>query len=190
VHTPEPLRFRRDAALAPPPVRDPQLSLISDRNYWFEKYKPPLVFGSEPQELISRRWKSVLMPLLAPEFILDRSLSVPRSFAYILPAEGDWVWAILVDTVDRFNRDSPQLGLLRRTGKKQNKEVTLWQPPPGSWVEGSCASVLLTRAVRGIEVNLMWLVRHYKRLIRFYEPLLIPLLADRGETLLPAAFKE
>jgi hypothetical protein len=36
----------------------------------------------------------------------------------------------------------------------------------------------------------MWLVRHFKRLIRFYEPLLIPFFATRGETLLPAALKE
>jgi hypothetical protein len=34
-----------------------------------------------------------------------------------------------------------------------------------------------------------WL-HHCKRLIRFYEPLLIPFFATRGETLRPAAFKE
>jgi len=139
---------------------------------------------------MSQRWTAMLMSLLAPEFIRNRSLSVSRSTAYVLPSDGDWVWAILADTVDRFNSRWPEFALLWRTGKKNNHGVIIWQPPVSDWIERFHASVLLSRAVRGIEVNLMWFVRHFKRLIRFYEPLLIPFFAARCETLLPAAFKE
>jgi hypothetical protein len=119
-----------------------------------------------------------------------KSLSLPRSTAYALPSDGDWVWAILADTVDRFNMGQPELALLWRTGRKNNHGVMIWQPPVGDWIERLHASFLLRQAVRGIEVNLMWFVRHFKRLIRFYEPLLIPFFATRGETLLPAAFQQ
>jgi hypothetical protein len=190
VHTPEPRYGVRDLAVPLVPQRNPKLQLWNDNNYWFVKYAPEVVFGSEPQELMSQRWTAMLMSLLAPEFIRNRSLSLPRSTAYVLPSDGDWVWAILADTVDQFNSRWPELALLWRTGKKNNHGVIIWQPPVGDWIERLHASVLLSRAVRGIEVNLMWFVRHFKRLIRFYEPLLIPFFTARGETLLPAAFKE
>jgi hypothetical protein len=187
-HTPDPKLFR--APEAPVPERNPKLSLWEDREYWAAKYPPEVIFPMNGDELISQRWTSMLMPLLAPEFVREKSLSRPRSTAYVLPSDGDWVWALVADTVAKLNESRPELALLWRTGKKNNHGVVIWQPPVGDWIEDYQASLLLHRAARGIEVHMTWLVRHFKRLIRFYEPLLIPFFATRGETLLPAAFKE
>jgi hypothetical protein len=188
VHTPAPYAHRREPA--PALERNRALSPWDDHKYWGAKYRPEVVLPLNGDELISQRWTAMLMPLLAPEFTRDRSLSLPRSAAYVLPSDGDWVWALLADTVDRMNGRRPELALLWRTGKKSNHGVLIWQPPVGHWVEERQAPLELHKAARGIEVHMMWLVRHFKRLIRFYEPLLIPFFATRGETLLPAALKE
>jgi hypothetical protein len=190
VHTPAPQYFAYRPEPAPVLERNPALSLWDDHNYWAAKYCPEVVLPFLGDELMSQRWTAMLMPLLAPEFVREKSLSRPRSTAYVLPSDGDWVWAFIADTVDRSNEGRPELALLWRTGKKNNHGVLIWQPPVGDWIEARQAWLELHKAARGIEVHMMWLVRHFKRLIRFYEPLLIPFFATRGETLLPAAFKE
>lgn len=182
-HTPVPQAFKLQDTQ---PTRNPAVELMEDSVYWKGRYPAPIVFVSDAQELMSRRWYSTLIPLIAPEFELNKTLSTPQSVAYVLPSEGDWVWAILVDTTERFNFREPELGLLWRMGKRKNKGILMWQPPPGHWYKEGAAYSCLYRAVRGFEVNLIWLVRHYKRLIRFYQPYLIEYFATRGETLLPA----
>jgi hypothetical protein len=188
-HTPEALVFKWPDEENPRRTRNPSLDLFSDVEYWKGRYPSTISFASDAKELISRRWYSELMPLVAPEFVFDKSLSAPKSIAYVLPCEGDWAWAILVDSTDRFQRSEPELGLLWRSGGQKSKGLMLWQPLSGQWFRAGLTRFYLAQALRGIEVNLMWLVRHYKRLIRFYEPYLIEYLATRGETLLPA-FKE
>jgi hypothetical protein len=183
-HTPEPRGARFPEEARPPLVRSPTVDHFSDQNYWFSKYWSPVIFASEHQEITSRRWYSVLMPLIAPEFVLSKPLSAPGSSAYIVPSDGDWVWAILVNTVDRMSSHLPELVLLNKDLKARSGSI-VWRLPTGTWLQQGWTHYELTRSVRGIEVNLAWLVMHWKRVIRFYQPLLIDFFASRGETLPP-----
>ena len=77
----------------------------------------------------------------------------------------------------------PELVLLHKDPKTCNGDI--WRPPSGKWLKQGWTHYILKLSVRGIEVDLMWLVRHWRRVIRFYQPLLIDHFASRGETLLP-----
>jgi hypothetical protein len=183
-HTPEPLGAKFSEENRPPLVRSPSWDLYSDQKYWYSKYWNPVVFASDSQQFTSRRWYAFLIPLIAPEFVLNKALSAPGSSAFIVPSEGDWVWAIVASTVVRVYPDLPELVLLSKNVKSRGGDM-VWRLPIGTWLQQRRTPYELTQSVRGIEVNLAWLVMHWKRVIRFYQPLLIDFFASRGETLLP-----
>jgi hypothetical protein len=140
-HTPVPQFFKVQPSQ---PTRNPCVELMEDYVYWRNKYPVPIMFASDGRELMSRRWYTVLLPLLAPEFELNKTLSTPKCVAYVLPSEGDWIWAILVDTTERFNAHEPELGLLWRKGSARTRA-------------SGCGSLLLATGTGRGQLPPIWL---------------------------------
>jgi hypothetical protein len=165
--TPPLLGFRKEDIT---PIRDPDLSLVDDTDYWRAVHLPEWSLVADIADFpayIKPEWNLKLMAALAPDFPYAAALSTAKRLVFVQEGTSVLAWALMIDKTDGSTtyRYPPQLVLIDRNhSKKLKDENIIFTNALGERFQSQ------TVGPRCMETELLFHLPRSRRLIEFYAP--------------------